>query len=69
MPSLQRMHQIGAAQPRAQAKLYLLMTELKYGFLIGLERLHRSSYTGKSVGTQARQLCDIVAAKFNSRNH
>lgn len=40
MLSLQRMHQIGAAQPRAQAKFDLLMAELKYRYLIGLERLH-----------------------------
>ena len=34
------MHQIGASQPRAQAKFFLLMTELHYRFLQGLERLH-----------------------------
>ena len=40
MPSLERMHQIGAKDPRAQAKFFLLMTELHYRYIIGLERLH-----------------------------
>ena len=40
MPSLQRMHQIGAAKPRAQAKFFLIQTELSHRFLLGLERLH-----------------------------
>ena len=40
MPPLRRMHQIGAAQPRAQAKFFLLQTELHYRYLQGLERLH-----------------------------
>ena len=40
MPPLERMHQIEAADPRAQAKFFLLMTERLYRFLIGLERLH-----------------------------
>ena len=39
MPSLERMHQIVAADPRAQAKFFLLMTELHYRYIIGLERL------------------------------
>ena len=40
MPSLQRMHQIVAADPRAQAKFGILMTELHYRFVMGVERLH-----------------------------
>ena len=40
MPSLERMHQIVAADPRAQAKFFLLMAELHYRYSIGLERLH-----------------------------
>ena len=40
MPSLERMHQIGAKDPRAQAKFFILMTELHYRFIIGLDRLH-----------------------------
>ena len=40
MPSLERMHQIGAKDPRAQAKFFLLMTELHYRYIIGVERLH-----------------------------
>ena len=33
------MHQITAADPRAQAKFFILMTELHYRFNIGLERI------------------------------
>ena len=40
MPSLERKHQIGAKDPRVQAKFFLLMTELHYRYIIGLERLH-----------------------------
>ena len=34
------MHEIVAADPRAQAKFFLLMSELHYRFIIGVERLH-----------------------------
>ena len=40
MPSLRRMHEIVAADPRAQAKFFLLMSELHYRFNVGVERLH-----------------------------
>ena len=40
MPSLEKMHQLGAKDPRAQAKFFLLMTELHYRYIIGSERLH-----------------------------
>ena len=40
MPALRRMHEIVAANPRAQAKFFLLMSELHYRFIIGVERLH-----------------------------
>ena len=40
MRSLRRMHEIVAASPRAQAKFFLLMSELHYRFNIGVERLH-----------------------------
>ena len=40
MPSLRRMHEIVAADPRSQAKFFLLMSELHYRFLVGIERLH-----------------------------
>ena len=40
MPSLRRMHEIVAADPRAQAKFFLLMSELHYRFIVGIERLH-----------------------------
>ena len=40
MRSLEQMHQIGAKDPRAQAKFFILMTELHYRFIIGSERLH-----------------------------
>ena len=40
MPSLRSMHEIVAADPRAQAKFFLLMSELHYRYNIGVERLH-----------------------------
>ena len=40
MPSLRRMHEIVAANPRAQAKFFLLMSELHYRYNLGVERLH-----------------------------
>jgi hypothetical protein len=40
MLSLERMHQICAKDPRAQAKFFILVTELHYRFIIGLDRLH-----------------------------
>ena len=40
MPSLERMHQIGAANPRAQAKFFLFMTELHYRYIVGINELH-----------------------------
>ena len=40
MPPLERMHQIVALDPRAQAKFFLLMTELHYRYIQGVERLH-----------------------------
>ena len=39
MPPLERMHQIVAARPRAQAKFFLVRTELHYRFLHGLDQL------------------------------
>ena len=54
MPSLERMHQIVAADPRAQAKFFLLMTELHYRYIIGLERLHvgRTTLAQQAVATE-----------------
>ena len=40
MPTLRRMHEIVAEDPRAQAKFFLLKTELHYRYIIGMERLH-----------------------------
>ena len=40
MSPLERLHEIEAADPRAQAKFFLLLTEPHYRFLRGLERLH-----------------------------
>ena len=42
MPSMERMRQIVAANPRAQAKFFLLMTELCQRCVMGLEHLHVS---------------------------
>ena len=54
MPSLERMHQIVAADPRAQAKFFLLMTELHYRYIIGLERLHvgRTTLAQQALSTE-----------------
>ena len=54
MPPLERMHHIVAADPRAQAKFFLLMTELHYRFSISLERLHisRIALAHQAVSTQ-----------------
>ena len=61
MPTLERMHQIVAADPRAQAKFFLLMTELHYRYIIGLERLHvgRTTLARQAVSTE-----DEVAASL-----
>ena len=61
MPSLERMHQIVAADPRAQAKFFLLMTELHYRYIIGLERLlvGRATLARQAVSTE-----DEVAASL-----
>ena len=40
MPSLHRMHQIAAGNPRAQARFYLLMQTLHFGCLHGFDMLH-----------------------------
>ena len=40
MPSLHRMHQIAAGNPRAQARFYLLMQTLHFSCLHGFDRLH-----------------------------
>ena len=61
MPPLERMHQIVAADPRAQAKFFLLMTELHYRFIIGLERLHVG---GMVLAKQAAITQDEVAASM-----
>ena len=45
MPPLRRMHEIVAADPRAQAKFFLLMSELHYRYIIGIERLHIGRHT------------------------
>ena len=40
MPSLHRMHQIAAGNPRAQARFYLLTQTLHFGCLHGFDKLH-----------------------------
>ena len=40
MPPLERMHQVSAANPRAQARFFLLKTELHNKFCLGLQSLH-----------------------------
>lgn len=52
MPSLQEMHVRIAANPRAQAKFFLLMTELFYRHVLGLDQM---SWGAKKLGCPARQ--------------
>jgi len=67
MPTLRQMHQIGAAQPRAQAKLCLLMTELHYRFLHGLERLHFGRHTlARPIGPRANHMATSVQPSLTS---
>ena len=40
MPTLRQVHEIVAADPGAQANFFLLMSELHYRFILGIERLH-----------------------------
>ena len=40
MPTLEKMHQLTAANPRAQAKFFLLKVELHNRFLLGIEKMH-----------------------------
>ena len=61
MPSLRRMHEIVAADPRAQAKFFLLMSELHYRYIIGLERLHIGRIT---LARPPRPVHDEVASSL-----
>ena len=40
MPSLRDMHEVVAKDPRSQAKFFMLMSELHYRYIIGIDRLH-----------------------------
>lgn len=62
MPSLERMHQIGAEDPRAQAKFFMLMTELHYRFVIGVDRLLIRRVT---LARPRRPIHDQVAASLH----
>jgi len=61
MPSLRRMHEIVAADPRAQCKFFLLMSELHYRFNIGVERLHIGRST---LARPLRPIHDEVASSL-----
>ena len=61
MPPLRRMHEIVAADPRAQAKFFLLMSELHYRHIIGVERLHIGRVT---LARPRRPLHDGIAASL-----
>ena len=58
MPSLERMHQVSAANPRAQAKFFLLKTELHSKFCLGLQRVF--------IGRMALCSCARPRAPFQS---
>ena len=61
MPSLRDMHEIVARDPRAQAKFFLLMSELHYRFIIGIDRLHIGRAT---LARPPRRVHDEVAASL-----
>jgi len=61
MPTLRQMHEIVAADPRAQAKFFLLMSELHYRFIIGIERLHIGRLT---LARPHRPPHDLVASSL-----
>ena len=61
MPSLEQMHQIVAADPRAQAKFGILMTELHYRYIIGVERLHIGRH---SLARPPLPVQDVIAASL-----
>ena len=61
MPSLRRMHEIVAADPRSQAKFFLLMSELHYRHLVGIERLHIGRLT---LARPRRPMHDEVASSL-----
>ena len=58
MPPLRQMHELVASDPRAQAKFFLLMSELHYRCLLGLERLHIGRTT---LARPRRPVHDMVA--------
>eukprot|EP00812_Abedinium_dasypus_P007843 NODE_1_length_8589_cov_4.556480.p1 GENE.NODE_1_length_8589_cov_4.556480~~NODE_1_length_8589_cov_4.556480.p1 ORF type:complete len:2586 (+),score=446.46 NODE_1_length_8589_cov_4.556480:571-8328(+) len=61
MPSLRRMHEIVAAGARAQAKFFLLMSELHYRYIVGVNRLHIGRVT---LAMPRRPMDDEVAASL-----
>ena len=61
MPTLRSMHEIVAKDPRAQAKFFLLMSELHYRYIIGIDRLH----IGRATLAKPRyQVHDEIAASL-----
>ena len=61
MPALQRMHQVSASNPRAQAKFFLLKIELHNKFILGLQQQHigrriLSSFPGARVPQQTTSI-------------
>ena len=61
MPPLRRMHEIVAADPRSQAKYFLLLSELHCRHIIGVERLHIGRV---ALARPRRPLHDGIAASL-----
>jgi len=61
MPLLRQMHELVAKDPRAQAKFFLLMSELHYRFLLGVQRLHIGRVT---LAKPHRPVHDMVASSL-----
>ena len=61
MPALRDMHETVAADARAQAKFFLLMSGLHHCYILGVERLHIGRFI---MSAPRRPLQDTVAASL-----
>ena len=69
MPSLRRMHEIVAQDPRAQAKFFLLMSELHYRYIVGIDRLHIGRLTLARPPPAGARLRRCVLAALHCARH
>ena len=61
MPALRQMHEYVAQDPRTQAKIFLLQSELHYRYNLGIERLHIGRLT---LAQPHRPVHDAVASSL-----